>query len=181
VGALFVLSTRQTRAVSDYPKVPFDAQWYERRVRGGPCFICAIVDGSHDDHLVVFRDDICIAFLAKWPTLVGYTLLAPLEHRTDVVADFTEDQYEALQRRIHRLGRAVSAAVPTERLYVLSLGSHQGNAHVHWHLAPLPGGVPYERQQLAALIHESGGYLDIPDNDLAHLAAQIRARVEEGD
>ena len=57
---------------------------------------------------MVFRDDLCIAFLAKWPTLLGYSLVAPLEHRTDVVGSFTESEYVELQRRVHRLGRAVA-------------------------------------------------------------------------
>ena len=52
---------------------------------------------------------------------------------------------------MHRIGRAISECTPTERLYVLSLGSRQGNSHVHWHVAPLPPGVPYAQQQYAAL------------------------------
>ncbi len=130
----------------------------------------------------MLRDDVCIAFLAKWPTLLGYTLVAPLEHRTDVVGAFTDDEYVALQRRVHRVGEAVSAAVPTERLYVLSLGSHQGNAHVHWHVAPLPPGVPYDEQQYRALMHEHG-YLDVPEAEQvalgrAHRRAPARIVVE---
>ena len=39
---------------------------------------------------------------------------------------------------------AVSEVVPTGRVYSLSLGSRQGNAHLHWHVAPLPAGVPYD-------------------------------------
>ena len=111
-------------------------------------------------------------FFAKDPTLFGCSLLAPLEHRTGVVADFTEEEYLKLQRRVHRLGRAVSQAVPTERLYLLALGSQQGTAHVHWHVAPLPPDVPYRQQQYAALMHENG-YLDIPANDQAALASRI--------
>jgi diadenosine tetraphosphate (Ap4A) HIT family hydrolase len=139
-----------------------------------------IVEGVHDDHLVVYRDDVCVAFLGKWPTLLGYTIVAPLEHRTDVVGAFTVDEYVALQRRVHRVGAAVSAAVPTERLYLLSLGSHQGNAHVHWHVAPLPPGVPYDEQQYAALMHEHG-YLDVPPAEQAALAARIAAVLRERD
>ena len=126
---------------------------------------------------MLYRDDVCIAFLAKFPTLVGYTLVAPLEHRTDVVGAFTEDEYADLQRRVHRIGRALSQAVPTERLYILSLGSHQGNAHVHWHVAPLPPGVPYREQQYAALMHENG-YLDLSDADLSSLAERITERID---
>jgi diadenosine tetraphosphate (Ap4A) HIT family hydrolase len=104
-------------------------------------------------------------------------LLAPLEHRVNVVADFSEDEYANLQRRVYRLGRALSAAVPTERLYVLSLRSHQGNAHVHWHLAPLPPGVPYEQQQVAAMTL-AHGYLDIPAAEQADLTMRIRRLME---
>jgi diadenosine tetraphosphate (Ap4A) HIT family hydrolase len=171
----------QTFAVPEYPKIPLDIPAYVEHVtassQSGECFICAIVAGDRDDHLVVFRDDICIAFLAKWPTLLGFTLVAPLEHRTDVVGAFTADEYVELQRRVHRIGRAVSAAVPTERLYLLSLGSNQAVAHVHWHVAPLPPGIPYLEQQYAALMHENG-YLDVPDDDLAALARRIRELAE---
>jgi diadenosine tetraphosphate (Ap4A) HIT family hydrolase len=165
------------QAVPCYPRVPFDLTSYERRTRDdsrqGSCFICSIVAGDLDGHFVINRDDVCVAFLAKWPTLVGYTLLAPLEHRTQVVSDFTQDEHAELQRRVHRLGRAVSAAVPTERLYVLALGSNTGNAHVHWHIAPLPPGVPYEQQQYAALMVRESGYLAIPESDQAALAQRI--------
>jgi diadenosine tetraphosphate (Ap4A) HIT family hydrolase len=159
-----------------YQKVPFDQSEYEQRTRNdarsGKCFICSIVAGTRDDHPIIYRDQLCIAFLAQAPTLLGYSLLAPLEHRTHVVADFTEDEYVDLQRRAHRLGRAVSQAVPTERLYVLALGSHQGNAHVHWHVSPLPPGVPYDQQQCAAITHKNG-YLDIPAADQTSLASRI--------
>jgi diadenosine tetraphosphate (Ap4A) HIT family hydrolase len=162
----------------DYPKIALDVDGYVETVttaaNEGSCFICSIVAGERDDHLIVFRDDVCVAFLAKWPTLLGYTLVAPLEHRIDVVDGFTADEYIELQRRVHRVGRAVSAAVPTERLYLLSLGSHQAVSHVHWHVAPLPPGLPYVEQQYHALTHENG-YLDIPDTDLEALAARIRA------
>src|ERR1700729_448568 len=98
------------RAMSENERVPFDVATYETRVRAdsasGTCFICSIVAGTRDDHLVVYRDDLCIAFLAKFPTLAGYTLVAPLDHRTNVVGDFTEDEYAQLQRRVHRIGRA---------------------------------------------------------------------------
>jgi diadenosine tetraphosphate (Ap4A) HIT family hydrolase len=165
-----------------YPRVPFDVQGYTARVtedaRDNRCFICAIVDGTRTDHHLVYRDELCIAFLNRFPTLFGYTLVAPLAHRTGVVSDFSEVDYLGLQLRVHRVGRAVAAAVPTERLYILSLGSVQGNAHVHWHVAPLPPGVAYEQQQFAALMAEHG-CLDIPDDDQAALAEQIARFLSE--
>ena len=66
--------------------------------------------------------------------------------------------------------------VPTERVYILSLGSQEGNRHVHWHVAPLPPGVPYQEQQLAALAM-GRGILPIAPEEMADLADQIRTRL----
>jgi diadenosine tetraphosphate (Ap4A) HIT family hydrolase len=152
-------------------RVDFDAV---RRELAGRCFICELLAGNPEyAHHVVFEDETSVAFLQRFQTLYGYVIVAPKEHRERVVDDFTEDEYLALQRVIHRVGRAVARAVPTERLYVLSLGSAQGNSHVHWHLAPLPPGVPFEEQQLAALASDLG--LDLSDEELEALAQRIRA------
>ena len=127
---------------------------YIQRSQDGPCFICRIVRGDPEyQHHMVYEDDQAIAFLNKGQSLYGYTLVAPHRHVEHVVADFTSEEYLSLQRLIHVVGIAVQRAVPTERLYVLSLGSQQGNRHVHWHIAPLPPGVPYGQQQLRALSH----------------------------
>jgi hypothetical protein len=95
------------------------------------------------------------------------------------VVEQTRDLLEdlATHRVVHAVGRALVAEVETERLYVLSLGSRQGNRHVHWHLVPLPPGVPYEQQQRAALAAERG-YLDIADREQADLARRLRARLD---
>lgn len=166
--------------VSDtYPRKRVDLAAYIERSRTGPCFVCRIVAGTdarRDEHLI-YRDDFAVAFLNQFSTLVGYVLVAPIEHRTGVVTDFSEAEYLRLQKVIHRVGRAIAQSVPCERLYVLSLGSNQGNAHVHWHLAPLPPGVPYEEQQYRALMMDEKGYLDIPDKDQARLAARIATAV----
>jgi diadenosine tetraphosphate (Ap4A) HIT family hydrolase len=158
-------------------RIDFDAV---RQELGGRCFICELVAGNPDyAHHVVYDDEAAIAFLNRFQTLYGYVLVAPKEHRELVVGDFTEDEYVALQRVVHRVGGALSRAVPTERLYVLSLGSQEGNRHVHWHLAPLPPGVPFEEQQLAAL--DSDLALALSDDELAALAARIRAELGKGE
>jgi diadenosine tetraphosphate (Ap4A) HIT family hydrolase len=151
-----------------------------RRELAGRCFICELLAGNPEyAHHVVYEDERAIGFLQRFQTLLGYVLVAPKEHREDVVRDFTPEEYLELQAVVHRVGRAICAAVPTERLYVLSLGSKQGNPHVHWHLAPLPPGVPFERQQLAALDTDLG--LDLSERELEQLAARIRRAVDGGE
>jgi diadenosine tetraphosphate (Ap4A) HIT family hydrolase len=156
-------------------RIEFDAA---RSELAGRCFICELIAGNPEyRHHVVYEDEQVIAFLQRFQTLYGYVLVAPKEHRERVVDDFSADEYLALQAFVHRVGRAICRAVATERLYILSLGSFQANSHVHWHLAPLPPGVPFEQQQLAALDTDMG--LELGENELQDLAARIRAALAE--
>ena len=60
---------------------------------------------------------------------------------------------------------------------MLSLGSREGNSPVHSHVAPLPPGVSFERQQFAALGTDLG--LELDDEELEELAGRIRAALAE--
>ena len=160
-------------------RVPFDLAAYEQRTREGRCFICAIA--QHDTeyraaNVMIHEDAEVLVFLNRYPTLRGYTLVCPRRHVEQVVGDLAEAEYLRLQQWVFRVGRAVQQVVPTERLYILSLGSQQGNRHVHWHVAPLPPGVPYAEQQLAAL-SMSRGLLPIAAEEMVRLADHIRARL----
>jgi histidine triad (HIT) family protein len=57
---------------------------------------------------------------------------------------------------------------------VLSLGSQQGNAHLHWHIAGLPAGTPYREQQYHALMTENG-VLPVTAEEAAAMGARLRA------
>jgi diadenosine tetraphosphate (Ap4A) HIT family hydrolase len=141
------------------------------------CFICDIARGEAErPHHMVYEDGTAIAFLNRFPTVVGYTLVAPRAHREHVTGDFTPDEYLELQRVVHRVGEAVRRATDAERLYLLSLGSQQANRHVHWHVVPCPPGLTFERQQLA-LLDWSDGVLDLGEDELAAIAARIRAEL----
>jgi diadenosine tetraphosphate (Ap4A) HIT family hydrolase len=160
-------------------RIPFDIAEYEHRTRNGPCFICGLANGDPEYlpyNPMIYEDADVLIFLNRYPTLRGYTLVCPRRHVERVVGDLLQPEYLQLQDWIYRVGAALQEVVPTERLYVLSLGSQQGNRHVHWHVAPLPPGVPYADQQLAAL-RMSRGILDIPPDDMLRLASDIRARL----
>jgi diadenosine tetraphosphate (Ap4A) HIT family hydrolase len=143
----------------------------------GRCFICELIAGNPEfRHHIVYDDDNTIAFLNAYPPLYGYVLVAPREHRERVTADFSRAEFLELQSVVHRIGEAVRRIVPTERLYILSLGSQQANRHVHWHIAPLPPGVVFAEQQLAALGND---VLDMSDDELKELAARLRTALAE--
>jgi diadenosine tetraphosphate (Ap4A) HIT family hydrolase len=161
------------------PREAFDLEAYRRRTQQRACFICALANGDPEfrsTNELIYEDDDVLIFLNRYPTLLGYTLVCPRRHVERVVGDLSEDEYLALQRWIYRVGNALEQVLPTERLYVCSLGSQYGNRHVHWHVAPLPPGVAYDDQQLAALSLDRG-VLSVSRDEMADLSAQIRTRL----
>ncbi|MEV5986241.1 HIT family protein [Streptomyces sp. NPDC052051] len=154
-----------------------DLQAYEARARTGPCFICAYLRGDPDyRHELIYEDEAHTAFLDRWPTLPGKVLVAPKAHIEHVVQGFDEAAFGNLMLFVRRIALAVEAVFVPERTYLLSLGSQQGNAHVHWHIAGLPPGVPYEHQQFHALMAENGVLTPTPGQS-ADIAKRLREAI----
>lgn len=158
---------------------PFDLERYVRRSTEGACFICEFLNGNPDyRYTLVYETETLVVFLNKYPTLYGYLLVAPKKHLVDVTGSFSEDEYLEIQQLIYRASEAVRAELGPERIYILSLGSVEANAHVHWHIAPLPHGVPLENQQYHALMHENG-VVEAAEDEENKYAMQIRRRLNE--
>ncbi len=143
-----------------------------RRQSATTCFICDLVEGKNP-HQLIYEDAATVGFLSKFPSLWGHALVAPKQHRERVTGDFTAKEYLQIQSVVYRVGEAIRSVVDNERLYIMSMGSQQANRHVHWHVAPLPPGVPFENQQFAAFMAEAG-YLDPAPEEMASLAESIR-------
>jgi diadenosine tetraphosphate (Ap4A) HIT family hydrolase len=94
-------------------------------------------------------------------------------HVEQVTGDLNLEDYLRLQAVVYEVSNALRRVLDVERVYVLSLGSQQGNRHVHWHVAPLPPGVPFEEQQFAALDVERAGYLAMDEAEMKRLADRI--------
>ncbi|MFI6956489.1 GNAT family N-acetyltransferase [Nocardia sp. NPDC050408] len=155
-------------------RVPMNIVGYEARVRTGGCFICEFLAGTPGfEHETVYDDGEHVGFLNKYPTLPGYVLVVPRRHVEDVVRDLTPQEYLRLQSAVHTVARGIAEAMNPERLYLFSMGSNDGNAHIHWHIAPLPPGVPYREQQFHAVAAENG-ILAYSPPELAALADRIR-------
>jgi diadenosine tetraphosphate (Ap4A) HIT family hydrolase len=152
---------------------PFELDSYIERIQNSPCFICEMIAGRLSGNHIIQQNDKSIIFLNKYPSLYAYTLVAPIKHKEQVTGDFSLKEFLALQRTVYQTAEAVRKTVEAERVYILSLGSQQGNRHVHWHIAPLPFGVPFKEQQIEALKIENG-FLDIPEAEMQNLARRIR-------
>jgi len=169
---------RAAGVLTEPSRAAFDMESYLAEVRQG-CFICKLVKGdpSLPAHHIVWHSDKAIAFLNRFPLVFGYVLVAPVAHLEQVTGDFSLQQYLELQRVIHAVGEAVRKVLQPERVYILSLGSQQGNAHVHWHVVPCPPGLPFEEQQLALLNVQQRGVLEVSDEEGQALVAQLRAHL----
>ena len=154
-------------------RLPLDIGRLVRNATQGPCFICELVAGNPAfRHHVIAEDDETIIFLSKYPTLRGYALVCPKAHREDLAEDLSRAEYLDLHANVHRLARALKRVFDAERVYVLSLGSQQGNRHLHFHVVPLPKGVPYGEQQYHALMAEHG-VLRLAETEMAAMAGEI--------
>ena len=74
--------------------------------------------------------------------------------------------------------RAVRRVLQPERTYVASLGSKAANCHVHWHIAPLPEGVPLHEQQYFALMQENG-VIETSVDEMRKYASRLRSALRE--
>jgi diadenosine tetraphosphate (Ap4A) HIT family hydrolase len=146
---------------------------------GDECLICRLARGDPGlaPYHVIWQDKEAIAFLNRYPTVYGQAVVAPKAHREQVSSDFTLHQYLALQRVVHQVAEAVRLALQPERVYILSLGSQQGIAHVQWDIVPCAPGTPPEQQQLALLNMESRGVLALSQEQGEALAACLRAHL----
>ena len=160
-------------------RTSFDLQSYMSRSTSGACFICQYLAGDPDyEHIEVARTDDAVVFLDRYPTLFGRVIVAPRAHLEGVTSDFSVESYLSLQRLVYHVAEAARNVLEPERIYILSLGSQAANAHVHWHVAPLPEGVPLEQQQFHALMHEHGTIQASHDEQLAYAQA-IRSYLAE--
>ncbi|WP_336605895.1 HIT family protein [Streptomyces sp. BA2] len=125
----------------------------------------------------MYEDDDHVAFLDRYPTLPGKVLVAPKAHVEHVIRDLDEAAYVRIMLVVRKVALALERVLDAERTYLYSLGSQEGNSHLHWHIAALPPGVPYDEQQFHVLMAENG-VLDIPPEAMADLGARLRAAVE---
>lgn len=163
-----------TKQAKIFPKKPFDSQQYNNRVKKSPCFICQIVSKNPEFyHNIIYEDQKSIVFLNKYPVLYGYVLVAPKDHIEQVTGEISLEDYLHLQKIIYFTSESIKQVVITERMYILSAGSQQGNSHIHWHIVPLPPNIPYEKQQFEAIRFENG-IIDISEEEMEQLSKSIK-------
>jgi hypothetical protein len=87
----------------------FDLVAHVERSRSGPCFVCAYISGDPEyEHEPLYADDHVVAFLSRYPTLLGYSIVAPRAHVIDVTRD--RNLFRRLNEVVYDVAEAPKAA-----------------------------------------------------------------------
>lgn len=107
---------------------------------GSDCFICRGVSGTDDrTNLVVYRSELSIVLLNRFPYNNGHLLVCPKAHKgrhEEQTSDELLDQQLTIQKMLALLGRRMQ---PDGFNIGLNLGRAAGAGvpgHLHWHLVP---------------------------------------------
>lgn len=99
------------------------------------CVFCDVVAGRVEA-VLVYEDDVSLAFLDHRPLFPGHTLLVPREHYetlSDLPADLVEPYFKATQL----LSAAVRAAMAAQGTFVaINNVVSQSVPHLHVHIVP---------------------------------------------
>lgn len=145
------------------------------------CFICDIINHGpkRAEHHIFYEDAEAIGFLDKYPTTSGQAIIAPKKHKVHFERDFTSDEYLYIQKIILKAAKAIQKILEAERMYLLSIGSDQLVAHIHFRLFPLPKGIPYDKQQFVAMEPKINPIIILSKKESELLASKIRKEMSK--
>jgi hypothetical protein len=172
--------------VSDgFARRAFDLDAYEQRVRqdcaAGTCFICSIVAGTRDDHLVLYRDDVCTSAPAL--TRAEPACSEGVRNASSAVGSGTKVRHEGSDR--DRLRRCLAVRSDGDdrshcRTGICRHGHHRHHHHLRDRGAPhrdalhqLSGRRPLERRP--------GGRQPRSREPLRRIAGDVRVHPRRGD
>ncbi len=128
---------------------PWRVEYVREIGRDEDCFLCraarretpggAAACDEDRTSLVLWRCETCFAVLNRWPYNNGHLLIAPNEHKGDLV-ELTERELADQMDMLKRCERNLRSAISPDGFNVgLNLGRTSGAGladHVHWHLVP---------------------------------------------
>ena len=100
-----------------------------------PCVFCRIINDELSA-MIVFEDDISLAFLDHRPLFPGHTLLVPRTHH-ETFTDLPPTQIRQFFSNAQLLARAVELAMEAEGTFVaMNNRVSQSVPHLHVHIVP---------------------------------------------
>ena len=103
------------------------------------CFFCRYFSNPQDDaeNLVLWRSDLTLACLNRFPYTNGHLLIAPVAHKSDL-ADLSDSEMLELMKMLGKAQRALKEAISPQGFNVgINLGRCAGAGlpgHLHFHI-----------------------------------------------
>ncbi|MGB9785917.1 MAG: HIT family protein [Infirmifilum sp.] len=105
------------------------------------CVFCAIARGE-EEAFIIYKDDLLIAFLDKFPVSVGHVLIAPIKHFTNIF-DMPEDIIGEAFILAKRVAEAQSRGLGAQGVKIVMNNNREaGQEIMHAHIHVIPYGVP---------------------------------------
>lgn len=105
------------------------------------CFLCeaAACDEPGEENLVVWKDEVALCIMNRFPYNNGHLLVAPLSHEGDI-DNLSREERAALMEGLVRTKAVLSAVMRPEGFNIgLNLGRSAGAGiedHLHFHIVP---------------------------------------------
>ena len=105
------------------------------------CFFCRYFKNPHDDaeNLVLWRNELSLACLNRFPYTNGHTLIAPGTHKSDL-AELSEAEMLSLMQMLAKAQAALKQTLKPQGFNVgINLGRCAGAGlpgHLHFHIVP---------------------------------------------
>lgn len=122
-----------------------------------------IVKGEIPSYKIA-EDDRYYAFLDINPNTYGHTLCIP-KQEVDRLLDLDEDTYLGLMAFSRKIGLAIEAAIPCDRVGLMVIGLEVPHVHVHL--------IPLNAMRDATFQHK----VSLSEADFLDIAERIRAKI----
>lgn len=99
------------------------------------CVFCEIINGDRTAS-IVYKDDVCHAFLDYRPVYKGHVLLVPNRH-VETVMDLPDSLIGPFFERVKLISQAVEIAIETDGIFnAINNRMSQSVPHIHVHIIP---------------------------------------------
>jgi ATP adenylyltransferase len=124
----------------DFMARPDRLRYVRKMIKNDGCVFCeAARKGVSPDSLCIYKNDLAMIVLNKFPYNSGHVLILPTRHTGDL-SELTDDEFFEIQRLIRRTVRVIQKEYRIEGLNIgLNMGAIAGAGipeHLHWHVIP---------------------------------------------
>lgn len=119
---------------------PERIRYIRKSIKFEGCVFCNARDrGVQAESLCVYKNELAMAVLNKFPYNTGHIMILPTRHCGDLT-ELRDDEYSALQELVRTVVKVIKAEYGVDGINVgLNMGRVAGAGipdHLHWHVVP---------------------------------------------